>query len=90
MTLKEIQKRHSGSFAIVFPKTREEISNRVVGWGVLQTTRQPEKLKGLVEYYEVEGFDGVTPVPCFPEGDIKTDMPPAMWAAFFRSYLGYS
>ena len=89
MTLKEIVRRHEGFYAIAFVKTRDEETKRSVEYGVLQTCRQPEKLKGLLEYFQLEGFKDLIPIPCFGEDDARADkMPPEAYAAFWRSYLG--
>lgn len=89
MTLKEIVRKHEGSYAIAFVKTRDEETKRSIDYGVLQTCRQPEKLKGLLEYYKLEGFEDLIPIPCFDEDDVRADkMPPEASAAFWGSYLG--
>lgn len=89
MTLKEIIERHEGSYAIAFPRTRDEESNHVISWGVLQTCIQLKKLEDLLKYYELEGFEGVVAIPCFSEDDIRaTNLSPEMCAAFYRTYLG--
>lgn len=89
MTLQEIVRKHGGSYVIAWPKRRDPETKRVLSWTVLQTARQPEKLKGLLGYYQLEGFDGVVPINCYAENDFRgKNFPPDMAARFFRSYLG--
>ena len=89
MWIHEIVARHTPGYAIIWPKMRDAETKRVLSWTVLQTCRQVKKLKGLLEYYRLEGFDGVTVLPCFDENDKRAEeFPPELCAHFFRSYLG--
>lgn len=82
-------KRHQSTFVLAHPIMRDSKNNRVVSWGVLQTTSKVSKLKELLQYYATEGFEGVVPIPCFEEDDPRAiEFPPDLCAAFFREYLG--
>lgn len=80
MRFEEIMAKYPEKFIIIVPAY--ESQGRPITYKVLQTCATKEACEKAMEYYDLEGFDKVVPVPNFT--DDAEDLDPKYIARLFR------
>ena len=86
MPYKQILEKYPERFIIVLPEQRGVEDNKPLTFKVLQTCTTTEACEKAMNYYDLEGFENVIPLPNFIEP--VEDLNPKYVARLFRVMHG--
>jgi len=88
MPYKQILERHPEKFIIVIPARCGVSDKKPLTFKVLQTCSTAKACEKALEYYDLEGFEGVIPLPNFTEPAEEQELNPKYVARMFRVMHG--
>lgn len=85
MRFEDITKKHPEKFIIMLPVLRNTETNKPITFKVLQTCDTEKECEKAMDYYDLEGFENVIPVPNFTRAK---KLNPKYIARMFRVMYG--